>query len=309
MDHSVLIAAVATGVAVFAFGANLRRWASLHQRTDIYLVALRTRQGSRSPSPLSLVAPEPSASGILSSVLGPILSSGAQRVARMLGTRSDDEVRRLLDRAGLREVEVRTFTQQQFAYGVGGLVLGIATGGLIGARWAFVLGIAGAMAGAARKRGELNRLTKRRCERIRLELLTVSSILAVRARATPNVQHVVRDLVARGNGEVVGELARVLDAIAAGTPPDAAFASAAATTPEPAAARLYQTLADKVRAGGELAPALRNQASDIREALRDARRRSATRRRMVMVMATVIFVGPTMILFIAAPIPSIVLGH
>lgn len=309
MTLSALPAAICTGVAVALVVVNVRPWRSLHDRTDRYLLAVRARQGAERSDLMALVTTEVDATGVVARVLGPIGRSLVERVARVIGHQSEEDIRLALDRAGLRQTKAQTYLYQQFAFALGGLVAGAFAGSLYGTRAAVLLGLGGLVAGAAVKRGELDRLTIRRCETIRSELLTVNAVIAARARVVPNPQSMLRAVVSSGRGEVVGELSRVLAAIEAGTAADTAFADAAALTPEPAASRLYYLLAEKIRAGGDIGAALIAQAKDIREAERDGRRATATRRKMVMIVSTVVFMAPTMFAFIAAPIPSLVLNH
>jgi len=307
VNLSALPGAVCIGVALALITYNLRPWRRLDDRTAKYLVAMRNRQGEHTEL-LSIVATDTDSS-VVARVLGPIGRSMADRVLSIIGHQSEDDVRLSLERAGLRQTNPQTYLYQQFAFGLGGLVAGAVVGSLYGTRLAVLMAVAGMVAGASVKRNELVRLTERRRETIRAELLTVNAVLAARARVTPNIQSVVRSVVERGQGEVVGELSRVLSAIQSGTSAEAAFSAAAALTPEPAAGRLYNTLADKLRTGGDIGDALIRQASDIREAERDGRRATATRRKMKMIVATVVFMAPAMFLFIAAPIPSLVLHN
>jgi len=258
---------------------------------------------------MALVSAEPTGSSVAGRVLGPIGRSIVDRLSSTIGHQSEADVRLALDRAGLVDTDPRTYLYQQVVFAIVGLVVGVIAGGLAGTRVAVLMGGFGLVLGASMKRSELARLTKRRCAVIRSELTTINAILAVRAQATPNLQYVLRQVVDRGRGEVVGELSRVLAAIESGVTPDEAFAAAAIATPEPAAGRLYRLLADKVRSGGDIASALIGQASDIREAGRDGRRATATQRKVTMMVTTVLFMAPTMVLFIAAPLPSLVLHH
>ena len=48
---------------------------------------------------------------------------------------------------------------------------------------------------------------------------------------------------------------------------------------------------------------------DLRDARRDEMRRTATKRRAAMLVPTIAVLAPIMLLFVAAPLPSIVFGH
>ncbi len=116
----------------------------------------------------------------------------------------------------------------------------------------------------------------------------------------------VRQLVERGRGAVVEELAEAMRSIQGGMPASQAFQRIAATTPEPHAARTYQLLASSEERGSDLAAALLAISEDIREDRRDALRKRATRRRAAMLIPIVGMMAPIMILFVGAPLPWIV---
>jgi tight adherence protein C len=130
--------------------------------------------------------------------------------------------------------------------------------------------------------------------------------LHVRTGAGP-VQATQR-LVDRGSGAVIEELAEILVWIRSGTSESQAFQRAAELTPEPSVARTYRLFAAGAERGVDLAESLLQLSEDIRDARREDLRKSATRRRAATLIPTIAVLAPIMILFIAAPIPSIVFG-
>ena len=88
-----------------------------------------------------------------------------------------------------------------------------------------------------------------------------------------------------------------------------AFRRIAELTPEPSAARTYHLLASGVERGVDLGNALLALSADIRDARREQLHKDAVRRRAAMLVPTIAILAPIMLLFIAAPLPSIVLGH
>ena len=102
-------------------------------------------------------------------------------------------------------------------------------------------------------------------------------------------------------------IARGLDVLVLGEAE--AFRRAAELTPEPSAARTYQLLAAGVERGVDLGGGLLALSSDIRDARREQMHKDAVRRRAAMLVPTIAILAPIMLLFIAAPLPSIVLGH
>ena len=87
-----------------------------------------------------------------------------------------------------------------------------------------------------------------------------------------------------------------------------AFRRLAETTPESHCARTYKLLASAEEMGVDLTEGLRALADEARRARREALRRSATRRRSAMLIPTIAILAPVMLLFVAAPLPQLVLG-
>ena len=79
-------------------------------------------------------------------------------------------------------------------------------------------------------------------------------------------------------------------------------------TPEPAAARTYKLFAAGAERGVDLADGLRALSEDLRDSRREEIRQTATKRRAAMLVPTIAVLAPVMLLFIAAPLPSIVFG-
>jgi hypothetical protein len=100
----------------------------------------------------------------------------------------------------------------------------------------------------------------------------------------------------------------VLRWIRSGMSEPEAFRHAAALTPEPNAARTYLLIAAGTERGVDLGSGLRALSEDLRDARREEIRKQATRRRAAMLVPTIAVLAPIMLLFIAAPLPSIVFG-
>jgi tight adherence protein C len=79
-------------------------------------------------------------------------------------------------------------------------------------------------------------------------------------------------------------------------------------TAEPYAARTYKLLASGVEYGADLAEGLRALSEDIREQRSEALKRAATKRRATMLVPIIAILAPVMLLFVAAPLPSLVFG-
>lgn len=300
-----LCAALAVGLLAYTV---MRPWRRLGPRVDAYTVAVRSRMAGPRAQLLTLAPPPSTAAGVLGGVFGPIVATLAQRMSTLLGHRDEAAVALALDRAGVRGVSPRTYAYQQLMYAALGLAAGVGIGFVRGPRIGVFTAVGGCAVGAMRKRSELDRLTRRRQERMRAELVAVCHLLAIRARATPNIQQVVAIVCERGQGEVVGELRRVLAAIETGTSPEAALDAMADVTPEPAAGGLYRALSLAVRSGGDLAETLIAQARDLRNRTRDGRKlRAAKRAQLITVSNASLMVLPLLVL-IAAGIPYMFLG-
>jgi Flp pilus assembly protein TadB len=249
------------------------------------------------------------------SAVGAVLGEPARALVAVLGRRlerrSDEALRLALRRAGLRDATPEGY-RGRVATAV--LVCGAIGGGLGIAVFhsgvaTLVLVAGGVVTGVSRTRGRLERAEQARRERIRLELVTVDQLLAMHLRTGAGPVQAVRRIVERGQGAVVEELSDVLDALRQGVPEPDAFRRAAELTPEPAAARSYRLFAAGVERGVDLADGLRALSDDLRDARREEIRKVATRRRAAMLVPTIAVLAPVMLLFIAAPLPSIVFGQ
>jgi tight adherence protein C len=182
------------------------------------------------------------------------------------------------------------------------LVLGLSAG------MAVLVAVGAAVVGATRWPARLDRAVEARRTRIRVELYTVNQLLAMNIRVGGGPIQAVQRVTERGRGEVVAELSEALSAHASGMRASEAFERIAQLTPEPAAGRTYRLLASAADLGADLAVALRTLSDDVRETRRDALRQRATRRRAAMLVPIIGILAPTMLLFIAAPIPSLIFG-
>ena len=171
------------------------------------------------------------------------------------------------------------------------------------------LAVVGFIAGAARVRGDLDRAIARRTERMELELATVNQLLAMHVRSGSGAVQSVQRLVDRGHGALVEELDAALTWIRSGVREADAFRRAAERTPCRDAARTYQLIATSVERGSDLAAALLAIGDDLRDAAPRGVAQAAVRRRAGMLAPTIGILAPIMLLFVAAPLPSIVLGN
>jgi Flp pilus assembly protein TadB len=248
--------------------------------------------------------------GIVGRVFGVPLRAIGGRRARREGAGADERLQRLLLQAS-ESVTVEEFRVRQMGEGA---VLAVASGVLaaVATRSAVVaLVVVGAAYtfGSTRARKRLERTVAERAQRVRQELYTVNHLLAMHVRTGSGPIQAVQRIVDRGRGVVVQDFSALLAAIRHGTNEAEAFRRAAELTPEPSAARTYQLLAASSERGSDLGAALLALSEDIRDARREQLHKDAVRRRAAMLVPTIAILAPIMLLFIAAPLPSIVLGH
>jgi tight adherence protein C len=303
-----LLACAATAVAGAAAASLVVRPAPrLRGRVRPYTVASRARLGA-GVEPFPLADPfQPSGARRL---VAPLVAALARlhpadpTLARRLRHAAlfDD----LPDEARVQEYRIRQLCSGALAAGALGLAAAV-TGrpaGLVVAGAGL-----GAVFGASRWRARVDRAIAERRLRLVLELYTVNQLLAMTLRVGGGVAQALQRMVERGCGEVVGELAGVLALHRSGRRLSAALEAAAAETPEPHAARTYRLLANGVEYGADLADGLRALSADIRAQRADALKRAATQRRAAMLVPIIGVLAPVMLLFVAAPLPSLVFGR
>lgn len=243
--------------------------------------------------------------------LQPLLLGWASRASRRIESRSDDELARVLFRAGRTDLDVEAFRVRQVARGASGAAA-FGAFGLLVLRVpvaALAMAVAGFVWGSARARAEIDRAIEARTATIRLELATVAQVLALHVRTGAGPLQSVHRFAERGHGVLAEELRAVVASVRAGSREADAFRRAADLTAAPEAARMYLLFANGVDRGADLAGALLIIADDLRESRRDEIKRSAIRSRAAMLLPTIGILAPVMLLFIAAPLPSIIFGN
>jgi Flp pilus assembly protein TadB len=313
VSDGVVLAVTATCTGVACAGAAalvVRPVPRLGPRVRPYTIASRVRvRGDADVAAMRRPTADTGA-GVVRRLFAPPLVAGAARLGRVVERRDDEALALSLRQAGYGGVtpdEYRTRVASRLVlFAVSGSGFGILV--VHSAVLTLALTLCGAVFGAARARGAVDRARRERTERIRLELYTVNQLLAMHVRTGAGPIHAVQRLVDRGAGVVVEELDAVLVAVRRGTAEPVAFRRAAELTPEPAAARTYKLFAAGAERGVDLAAGLRALSEDLRDARREEIRQTATRRRAAMLVPTIAVLAPVMLLFIAAPLPSIVFG-
>jgi tight adherence protein C len=242
----------------------------------------------------------PSRDGPFRSVFGPLLTSAADALERVLGGAAS--IRRRLERANLATT-VHEFRVEQVLWGVVAFGAVAAVSVLVSLRSpgrtvpllllcvvAFVLGV------LVRE----NRLTAQvadRERRILAEFPTVAELLALSVGAGEGPVSALGRVVARSHGELSAELGMVLAEIRTGTPVAAALDALANRSGLPVVARFAEGMAVALERGTPLAAVLHAQAADVREAGRRALIESGARKEIAMMVPVVFLVLPVTVLF------------
>jgi Flp pilus assembly protein TadB len=241
----------------------------------------------------------------------PARAASAVRTRTRLGsTRSRARLAEQLRAAGVADATVEQFRVRQFGTAGALAAAGVALGAIVLRSPAITLLLAacGAAVGYTRTPAQLAQRVETRQRRMRLELVTIDQVLAIHVRAGAGPVQAITRIVERGHGEVVDDLRAILVSIRSGRAEADAFRHAATVTAEPHAARTYRLFALAAEQGADLGTALRALSDDLRDVRRDELRREATRRRAAMLVPTIAVLAPIMLLFVIAPLPSIVLG-
>jgi Flp pilus assembly protein TadB len=310
-----LVAAVLTGLTVASISLLLLRpTRPLASRVEPYSQRARLLLGQPVDPSVSFRAASGSPSptrGDRNAVLAPLVSAAAARLSALVDAGGDAAVQLRLRHAGRRDLTPDRYRAQQLTATVQGVGIFVVAALAVAPSGATVLlaGLFGGAWGAARWRSKFDRAITRRREQMRAELYTVAQMLAIHLQAGSSPLVAVEGLTRRGSGEVATELALALDWIADKVPARQAFERLAAETVEPAAARLYRLLATSDTGAGEsLALALLHTANDLRTQRREDVERLAAKRRFQMLMPMILIMGPVLLLFLVAPLPTLILG-
>jgi tight adherence protein C len=281
----------------------------LAPRVRPYTVTARTRLG-RDADHVAVGAGTDATRSTVMRLFGPPGRAAVASLGRLLERRRDETLALQLHQAGYHDVTPEEYRTRLAVHVLAASLAGAALGALAlhSAPAALSLAISGAVFGASRLRGRLERAIATRRERLRLELYTVNQLLAMHVRTGAGPVQATQRVVDRGAGAAVEELTAVLTAMRNGLAEPEAFRRGAELTPEPAAARTYKLFAAGAERGVDLADGLRALSEDLRDARREEIRQTATKRRAAMLVPTIAVLAPVMLLFIAAPLPSIVFG-
>jgi tight adherence protein C len=280
-----------------------------------YTVSSRSALGRRPDTLVLSDSPVDRSDSVLVRLLGPMVLKLADVLGGLVDRGGDDRLLLRLRHAGVlgdvpetrRALQYRVQVVSTAAVATaGGLGLGLLVGRSAPA--ALGLGLVALVFGLAWPRGRLDRLIARRREEMRVELYTVNHLLAMHVRVGGGVIQAMQRVVERGSGAVVAELEEVLRAHRSGVRISAALTRGAVQSAEPHAARTYRLLAASAEHGADLARGLMDLSRDLHSQRREDLRRLATRQRAATIIPIVVILAPVLLLFVAAPLPSIVFG-
>jgi Flp pilus assembly protein TadB len=307
MTAASLLAALLVGVGLAGIAHRIKPPTTrLAGRLRPYAV---TSRGSLAGPAQLVEVPATFGTAAVGRLFGPPLIALARLVGRLFERSDDDRIALRLHQAGLADATPDDYRLRVVASATIATVAFGATGAVLRAP-ALIVGLAalGAGFGVSRVRGRVDRAIDHRRRRMRSELATVNQLLALQLRTGAGPVQAVQRLVDRGRGVVVEELREVLTWIRSGLGETDAFRRAAEITPEPSAARSYLLFAAGAERGADLAGALLALSADLRDARREELRQLAVKRRAAMLLPTIGILAPIMLLFIAAPLPSVVFG-
>lgn len=248
-------------------------------------------------------------------LFGPMVLATAHAVGRVADGMGEEQLTLRLRQARLYpglEDRDRVASYRLAVLGTAVTFVGLGAGIALILRQSTVVALAVSLAfgvvGATRVRGRLDRTLEQRRSTMKIEISTINQLLAIRVRSGSGIVHAVGEIAERGTGEVIGELRMALRMHRSGMGAPAVFRRLAELTPEPHCARTYKLLASSEEMGVDLAAGLRALADDARQTRREAMRRSATKKRSAMLIPTIAILAPVMLLFVAAPLPQLILG-
>lgn len=306
----VVFAALAAAMfTVAAISLVLQPPRRLPVRVEPYVQLTRSRLGARFSDVAALITARPG--GPMAEVLAPIGRRFAEVLGNLIDMGDSSSVELRLRQGGFAQTSAEQYRMRQMGWTLGGLVSGAALGLLLGVSAATVLLLAGlaGYVGATRWRSIVDRAIRSRREAMRSELYTVAQLLAVYTRTGHGPVEAVREVTGRGTGPVAAELRDGLAWISGGQVPQQAYERLAEVTAEPLAARLFRLLGSATTSGGDIANGLMALSDDTRSERREEVARSAIRRRSAMLIPLLVLIAPTMMLFIAAALPYVVLGR
>ncbi len=316
IDTRILLAGLlAAYVAAGVVGLLIRTPPALESRLRPYVQLRRTRLGQRADVNAALAIDSTADFGPTRRIFNPIVEGFTQLVARMVDSGDEETVASRLRHAGLAHISPREYRISQAGRALLGTVGGVLGGLWLGAVWGnasfwTVVGVAlGIGWGFTSARSKINKAIEQRTHTMRLELYTISHLLAMLVRANHTPAMAIRQVTDRGRGPVVDELKEAQTWVAGGLTLAQAMERLSNETPEPAAGRIYRILGEASQQGADVSESLMTVANTLRAERREEVERLGTRRRGAMIVPTLVVMAPVVFLYVVAPIPRFVFGN
>lgn len=221
--------------------------------------------------------------------------------------KDDVDIKLLLIQAGL-DISVESYknhlVKKMLLGSACGLMLGMGLGNLA---WVLFFTIVGGLISYSKTYSLLEKKIEKRKTIIKFELATINHLLAIYTRTGSGVTQSLKMLSNRTKGIVCNEINMVLARVNSGMPIDESLMTSIRNSPEPHFKRTFKLLASASNRGADLAQGLLDLSEDLRRDIREEVKISGAKRRAAMLLPTIGILAPIMLLFVAAPIPSIVL--
>ena len=279
-----------------------RRRPTLMARLEPYVHRQPTTSGLLT-SPAGLTSDGRTVVGLLVASAVGVLNLG--RLLDSLGS-SADSVRRRLTRSG-STLGLDQFRLQQVLWSTTALLIVLTAGGLVALVRSLnvpalvVLSAMATVAGAAARDWWLSRAVARRLCRIEAQLPDVVELLALAVGAGQGPVSAIERVVALGRGDLIDELAVTLTDIRSGTVLSTALDRMESRVCSVHVTRLCEAIVVALERGTPLADVLRSQATDVREAARQALMEEGGRREIAQMVPVVFLVLPITVVFALFP--------
>lgn len=301
MNAPVVLAALLGASAVF-FVVRSVVGESMRLSTRVAPYTVRARRTLGTTQALSATAP-------VRSVWGPILNSLTATVAKIADAGEHDTLELRIRNAGMN-ITVDAYRQRQLLTAVAAAAAGMLVTVVVGLSplLSLVVIAMSGFVGVTRHRAILNARTEQRRRTMQAESHVICQLLATYLRTGDTPMGALERLTRRATGEIPAELITAAGLIRRGRPASDVLDEIATATAEPYAARLYRLYGATWNASGD-PDALLSLAEVLRSGRREQLSRHMAKRRTLMALPLVMIIGPILILFIAAALPTIVLGR
>ncbi len=253
---------------------------------------------------------------LLSFLVGPVRAVATMALEAVIDTvEASDELTLRLRRAGFGDAAPETYRRWQVrvagACSVAVSLISVGLGRLTGRSlvvWAAAGFLTGFWLGAIAFRSHLKGKAQERGERLKLEAYSIATLLAVSFRTGAGPISGLRQVAERANGEIASDLDRAFLWLARGNSSRETLERLARESPDPATTRIFRLLATATDSGLNPAVGMRQLADELRKVRREEIDQQATKRRSLMLVPTMFFMLPVIVLYALAPGPSVLFG-